>query len=66
MVGHVAPEAAAGGPIAAVREGDTIHIDIANRQSIWKFPKALCASGCLNGKRRSRATGRACSPNTWR
>ena len=23
MVGHVAPEAAAGGPIAAVREGDT-------------------------------------------
>jgi dihydroxy-acid dehydratase len=31
MVGHVAPEAAAGGPIAAVREGDMITIDIANR-----------------------------------
>ena len=31
MVGHVAPEAAAGGPIAAVREGDTITIDIAER-----------------------------------
>ena len=28
MVGHVAPEAAVGGPIAAVREGDSITIDI--------------------------------------
>ena len=28
MAGHVAPEAAAGGPIAAVREGDTIAFDI--------------------------------------
>jgi dihydroxy-acid dehydratase len=28
MVGHVAPEAAVGGPMAAVREGDTIAIDI--------------------------------------
>ena len=32
MVGHVAPEAAVGGPIAAVREGDTIHFDIPNRK----------------------------------
>ncbi|MGA7886895.1 MAG: dihydroxy-acid dehydratase, partial [Acidobacteriaceae bacterium] len=31
MAGHVAPEAAVGGPIAAVREGDTIHFDIPNR-----------------------------------
>jgi dihydroxy-acid dehydratase len=30
-IGHVAPEAAMGGPIAALREGDTIVIDIANR-----------------------------------
>ncbi len=30
MVGHVAPEAANGGPIAAVQEGDTILIDIEN------------------------------------
>jgi dihydroxy-acid dehydratase len=30
--GHVAPEAFVGGPIAAVREGDTIHIDIPNRK----------------------------------
>ena len=29
MVGHVAPEAFSGGPIAAVREGDTITIDVA-------------------------------------
>ena len=31
MVGHVAPEAAAGGPIAAVEEGDSILIDITKR-----------------------------------
>jgi dihydroxy-acid dehydratase len=28
MVGHVAPEAARGGPIAAVRDGDAIRIDV--------------------------------------
>jgi len=32
MAGHVAPEAYVGGPIAAVREGDTISFDIANRR----------------------------------
>jgi dihydroxy-acid dehydratase len=32
MVGHIAPEASRGGPIAAVREGDTILIDAANRK----------------------------------
>ncbi len=31
MVGHVAPEAAAGGPIAALRDGDVITIDLAAR-----------------------------------
>ena len=31
MVGHVAPEAARGGPLAAVRDGDIIRIDIAGR-----------------------------------
>ena len=30
--GHVAPEAFVGGPIAAVREGDIIHFDIAQRR----------------------------------
>jgi dihydroxy-acid dehydratase len=32
MAGHVAPEAAVRGPIAAVREGDVIHFDIPNRK----------------------------------
>jgi len=31
MVGHVAPEAAMGGPIAAVREGDSIVFDVERR-----------------------------------
>ena len=31
MVGHVAPEAVKGGPIAAVRDGDTVTIDIGRR-----------------------------------
>jgi dihydroxy-acid dehydratase len=31
MAGHVAPEAAVGGPIAAVRDGDIILFDIPNR-----------------------------------
>ncbi len=52
MVGHVAPEAALGGPIAAIREGDRITIDtkirrleleisdaeIARRLAEWKSP----------------------------
>jgi dihydroxy-acid dehydratase len=32
MVGHIAPEAAVGGPIAAVRDGDTITIDVPMRR----------------------------------
>src|SRR5260370_30425844 len=32
MVGHVAPEAAHGGPIAALREGDIVVIDVAGRR----------------------------------
>jgi dihydroxy-acid dehydratase len=31
MVGHIAPEAAMGGPIAAVREGDIVALDIEKR-----------------------------------
>jgi dihydroxy-acid dehydratase len=38
MVGHVAPEAAAGGPIAAVREGDSILLDIENRRMDLEIP----------------------------
>lgn len=32
MVGHVAPEAAVGGPLAIVSDGDVIHIDVPNRE----------------------------------
>jgi len=59
MAGHVAPEAAVGGPIAAVREGDTIHFDIPNRRldveiseseltsrlTQWKEPEAKFKRG---------------------
>jgi len=38
MAGHVAPEAAHGGPIAAVREGDTIVFDIAARRLDVEVP----------------------------
>jgi dihydroxy-acid dehydratase len=59
MAGHVAPEAAHGGPIAALREGDTIVFDlpkrrldvelsdaeIHNRLAQWKAPPPRYASG---------------------
>jgi dihydroxy-acid dehydratase len=59
MMGHVSPEAALGGPIAAVHEGDTIHIDVnqrvlevevsdaALRQRLaqWKAPNPRYPSG---------------------
>jgi dihydroxy-acid dehydratase len=32
MVGHVAPEAARGGPIAALRDGDTVVVDVGARE----------------------------------
>jgi dihydroxy-acid dehydratase len=61
MAGHVAPEAAAGGPIAAVKDGDTIVFDIPNRQlrvelsdeeiskrmSGWKPPKPRFETGVM-------------------
>jgi dihydroxy-acid dehydratase len=61
MVGHVAPEAASGGPIAVVRDGDTITIDettrrieievpaaeIAARLSAWKAPAPKATRGVL-------------------
>jgi dihydroxy-acid dehydratase len=40
MVGHVAPEAAVGGPIAAIRDGDTIVIDIGKRRLDVELPAA--------------------------
>ncbi len=61
MAGHVAPEAAAGGPIAAIREGDTIVFDIPNRRidvelpapeiaarlKAWKAPAPRYTSGVM-------------------
>lgn len=38
-VGHVSPEAAAGGPIAFVEDGDEIEIDIHNRSLTWNVSK---------------------------
>jgi dihydroxy-acid dehydratase len=38
MIGHIAPEAAEGGPIAALRNGDTIVIDIKKRRLDVELP----------------------------
>jgi dihydroxy-acid dehydratase len=43
MAGHVAPEAQLGGPIATVREGDTITFDIPNRKLTLNVPEAEIA-----------------------
>jgi dihydroxy-acid dehydratase len=43
MIGHVAPEAAAGGPIAAVRDGDEIVIDVEARTLDLAVPADVIA-----------------------
>jgi dihydroxy-acid dehydratase len=59
MIAHVAPEAAVGGPIAAIREGDIVHVDVANgrlemevsddeirrRMSTWTAPEPRYKTG---------------------
>jgi len=61
MVGHVAPEASRGGPLAAVHDGDEIVIDVPNRRihveladdvlqlrlKQWHGPAARYTSGVL-------------------
>ena len=61
MAGHVAPEARRGGPIAAVRDGDTIVFDVAARElnleisdeemaerlEAWRDPPAKYRNGVL-------------------
>jgi dihydroxy-acid dehydratase len=61
VVGHVAPEAFEGGPIALVKEGDSITIDadklliqlnvpakeLAARRKKWKQPKPRYTRGVL-------------------
>ena len=44
MAGHVAPEAFVGGPIALVREGDTVIFDIPSRRLDLKVPADELAS----------------------
>jgi len=39
-IGHVSPEASAGGPIAIIKDGDRINIDIPNRKIEVKLSKA--------------------------
>ncbi len=60
-VGHISPEAAVGGPIALLREGDIVEIDIPNnkinvklsdqelaeRKKTWKPPEPRIKKGCL-------------------
>jgi dihydroxy-acid dehydratase len=38
MVGHVAPEAARGGPLALVEEGDTVVVDVDGRELRVEIP----------------------------
>jgi len=58
MVGHIAPEAAKGGPIALLREGDRVIIDadtrrldtdadLALRRADWRAPAATVTRGAL-------------------
>ena len=65
MVGHIAPEAARGGPIAALRDGDTIVIDVERRRLDVELPDG----GARGASRRVDAAGAslrraACSPST--
>ena len=39
MVGHIAPEAHRGGPIAHIRDGDTITIDVEKRELNHDVPE---------------------------
>jgi dihydroxy-acid dehydratase len=48
MAGHVAPEAALGGPIAAVRDGDTIVFDIPKRELSVELTDAEIAARMKN------------------
>ena len=58
MVGHVAPEAANGGPIALVRDGDMITLDVKARRldvdadlnarkGDWKAPAPKYTTGVM-------------------
>jgi dihydroxy-acid dehydratase len=44
MLAHVAPEAAQGGPIGLVQDGDPITIDVTTRQITLELPEAELAA----------------------
>jgi dihydroxy-acid dehydratase len=48
MIGHIAPEAALGGPIAAVEEGDTIVIDVDRKALDLDVPAEVVAERLAN------------------
>ena len=50
MAGHVSPEAANGGPIAALQEGDSIVIDIQARRLDVELSDAEIAARLANWK----------------
>ena len=59
MAGHVAPEAARGGPICAVRDGDQITLDVdvaASRR--WRSPTRRSPRGSRTTRRQSSARRR--------
>jgi dihydroxy-acid dehydratase len=44
MVAHVVPEAALGGPLAALHDGDVVRIDVASRELSVELPEAEIAA----------------------
>ncbi len=65
MAGHVAPEAVKGGPIAAVREGDTITIDVENRRmDVDLSDEEIAAADRRLRRPAAPSTPRACSAST--
>jgi dihydroxy-acid dehydratase len=51
FVGHISPEAAEGGPIALVKDGDRITMDIPNRSLTLHVPEAELTKRMANWKR---------------
>ena len=66
MIGHTAPEAAVGGPIALLQEGDMITIDVSRRllEVGLERCRAGCAAAFYAGARPSQTTPRASWPST--
>ena len=65
MAGHVAPEARHGGPIAAVRDGDTIVFDVAApRAERGALRRTRSPSAWRRTRSRPRSTTAACSAST--